>query len=654
MRILPIILCCHLAAGVSVAGEPPQSKAPRPQVFLITIDTLRADHVHCYGYDRIRTPALDSLAKQGIRFTQAFTPSPITNSSHTSILTGLLPSSHGVSDFGVPLAATHPTLAELLTKQGYHTAAFIGAVILDSKSLAPGLDRGFEFYDNFPEHTTTKSRWGRLERRGMVVEQRAESWLSAHPASSHFVWVHFYDPHDPYEPPPPYSAIYKDRLYDGEIAYADSALGHFLAFLKSKGWYDGALIVVVGDHGEGLGEHQENTHGIFLYDSTTHVPLLVKLPNNRAAGKEVEVQVRTTDIMPTILELLGSPTPEKLDGASLKPLFAGSETTSRTAFGQTDYPLRFGWAGLRSVRKDGFKFIEAPKPELYDLRSDSGELRNEYVPWNATVKELRKTLAELNPPLGGTKEPPPSAVSPHTIDELHALGYLGPADAGSSTYVPEPSLLPDPKDKIEEQNMLHAAMMAIENDEPAKARTSLEALLRLDDKSAIALSQLGHLEITSGNYKQAVVYLRQAYELRPEDATPALEYARALESNRDPGGARDVLLANLKLHPNQFSALLLLGQIYFHSGDLQSAEDQLEAAALLEPGNIEAVTSLSKVLLSEKKFEDAMELLETLASSASNDSSVFDLMAQAYTGLGKMRDARRAQLRANALRKPKT
>jgi len=653
MRILPIILCCHLATGASVARERVQDKASHPDVFLITIDTLRADHVHCYGYDRIRTPALDLLAKQGIRFTQAFTPSPITNSSHTSILTGLLPISHGVSDFGVPLAATHPTLAVLLAKRGYGTAAFIGSVILDSKSLAPGLDRGFGFYDNFPEHTATKSRWGRLERRGMEVERRAESWLNAHLLGSHFVWAHFYDPHDPYEPPPPYSDIYKDRLYDGEIAYADSALGHFVAFLKKKDWYDGALIVVVGDHGEGLGEHHEDTHGIFLYDSTTHVPLLVKLPNNREAGREVEAQVRTTDIMPTILELLGLPMPEKLDGESLKPFFTGTDVPPRTSFGQTDYPLRFGWAPLRSVRKEGFKFIEAPKPELYDLRSDSGELRNSYIPWNIRVQELRKTLAELGSPAQSSREPSPSAVSQNTIDELHALGYLGPADARSSTDVPEPSLLPDPKDKIEEQNLLHAAMMAIENDEPAKARGSLEKLLQLDAKSTIALSQLGHLEVSEGNYNKALEYLRQAHELLPGDTPLTLDYARAVELHGDIAGARDVLLTSLKQNPNQFSAQLLLGQIYFRSGDLRAAEDRLETAALMQPENVEALTSLSKVLLNQKRFADVVELLEPLAKSSSNDSVVFDSLAQAYTGLGRIADARRAQLRFKALHRQK-
>src|ERR1700736_173312 len=304
MRAVWFLLACGLTSVSLFANGQSKVQASPPNVFLITIDTLRADHVRCYGYQNIQTPALDSLAKDGVRFAQAFTPSPITNTSHTTILTGLLPSSHGVTDFAVPLAATHPTWAELLKKKGYHTAAFIGAVILDSKTLAPGLDRGFDFYDNFPEHSQTKSRWGRVERRGMDVVQRAEAWLSTHPQGPHFVWVHLYDPHDPYEPPAPYSQIYKDRLYDGEIAYADSALANFISYLKNHGWYENSLIVVVGDHGEGLGEHHEDTHGIFLYDATTHVPLILKLPGETAGKmKVVEAQVRTTDILPTVLAL---------------------------------------------------------------------------------------------------------------------------------------------------------------------------------------------------------------------------------------------------------------------------------------------------------------------------------------------------------------
>ncbi len=653
MRAFSIVLCC--SAGIALLGgyALAQDKPIRPDIFLITIDTLRADHVHCYGYDRIRTPALDLLAKQGIRFTQAFTPSPITNSSHTSIMTGLLPSSHGVSDFGVPLPAIHPTLAALLAKRGYRTAAFIGAVILDSKNLAPGLDRGFEFYDNFPEPATTKSRWGRIERRGMEVEQRAESWLDSHPTGAHFVWLHFYDPHDPYEPPPPFSDVYKGRLYDGEIAYADSALGQFLAYLKKREWYEGAMIVVVGDHGEGLGEHREDTHGIFLYDSTTHVPLIVKLPNEREAGRTVEAQVRTTDIMPTVLGLLGIAAPPSLDGESLEPFLTGIEATPRTVFGETDYPLRFGWAPLRSVRKEGFEFIEAPKPELYDLHADPGELRNQYEPWDGTVQKLRRVLAELSAKSPAAGKTSPGAVSVSTIDELHALGYLDSADARSATDVPEPWLLPDPKDKIEEQNLLHTAMMASENGDPNKARVALEKVLQLDESSAIALRQLGQLEMASGNYAKAAGYFRRRQDARPKDATDASEYGRALEMSGDLPGARGVLQASLKLNPDQFAARLSLGRVYLGLNDSKAAEVQFEAAVLLQPGSSEAQIDLAKALIRQKKFADAVELLEPVAGSSSDDAEMFEVLAEAYNGLGRRQDAQRAQSQARALQKSK-
>jgi tetratricopeptide (TPR) repeat protein len=550
------------------------------------------------------------------------------------------------------LAAKHATLAELLRKSNYRTAAFIGAVILDSKSLAPGFDRGFEFYDNFPEHPESKSHWGRIERRGMDVVQRAETWLDAHREGPHFIWVHLYDPHDPYEPPAPYSEVYKDRLYDGEIAYADSALGHFVAYLKKQGWYDGALIVVVGDHGEGLGEHHEDTHGIFLYDSTTHVPLIVKLPKDYEAVKEAHEQVRTTDIMPTILDLLGIPAPASLDGDSLKPFFASADAAPRTAFGETDYPLRFGWAPLRSVRKEGFKFIEAPRPELYDLHSDQGELHNNYVPWDAMVQRLRKELAALSAksPRGKTS---PAAVSAVTIDELHALGYLNSADARSFTDVPEPSLLPDPKDKIEEQNLLHMAMMASEDGQLAKARAAFEKILQLNDRSVIALSHLGRFEMNSGNYAKAAGYLRRLREVRPDDATAAFDHGRALELSGDLRSARDALQASLKLNPHQFATRLLLGQVYLRLDDPKTAEDQFEAAVLLQPGSSEAQTDLAKALIRQKKFADAVELLEPVAGSSNNDPEVFALLAEAYAGLGRRQDAQRAELRAKALQKSK-
>jgi choline-sulfatase len=646
------IFFCFLTIS-AYAGQAAPAKGARPDVFLVTIDTLRADHVHCYGYQQIETPTLDALAKDGIRFSQAFTPSPITNSSHTTILTGLLPSAHGVTDFGVPLAPSHATWAELLKQDGYHTAAFIGAVILDSKKLAPGLDRGFDFYDNFPEHSQTKSRWGRIERRGMDVVQRAEKWFASHPSGPHFMWVHLYDPHDPYEPPPPYSEIYRDRLYDGEIAYADSAFGQFISYLKRQGWYDNAVVIVVGDHGEGLGEHHELTHGIFLYDSTTHVPLIIKLPKRQAAGKQVEAQVRTTDILPTVLGLLGIEAPAHLDGESLQPFFASSEAVGRTAYGETDYPLRFGWAPLRSVRDEGFKFIEAPRPELYDLHSDPAETHNTYEPWNPTVQKLRGMLADLRARMPSSQQASPGAVGKGTSDELRALGYLGPADALSSTNVPEPSLLPDPKDKIQEQNLLHSAMVATENDHPAEARAALEEVLRIAPKSPIALVQLGQLELTQNNYAKAADYLHRAIEVRPNDTTATFDYGRALYLSGDLAGAREALQTSLKLDPNQFPARLMLGQACLKLNDLSAAEDQLEAALLLQPKNAEAQLSLAHVLIARQKFSEAVDTLLPLTRSEPGNADAYALLAQAYSALGKKQEARSAEMRAEAIRAQK-
>jgi len=602
-----------LVLASAIAGGQRRQTPLRPDVFLITIDTLRADHVHCYGDRNIQTPALDALAKDGIRFAHAFTPSPITNSSHTTILSGLLPSSHGVTDFAIPLAADHATWAQLLKDgDGYHTAAFIGAVILDSKSLAPGLDRGFDYYDNFPERPSSASRWGRVERRGMDVVGRAEHWLDSHPSGPRFVWVHLYDPHDPYDPPPPYSQIYKDRLYDGEIAYADSALANFLDYLKRRSWYRNAIVVVVGDHGEGLGEHGENTHGIFLYDATTHVPLIAKLPQGTGAGKIVDAQVRTTDILPTVLDLLGMAMPAKLDGKSLTPYFLG-DTSDRVAIGETDYPARFGWAPLRSIRTQDFKLIEAPHAELYDLQKDPSELDNLYAPGNPVAGKLDAILAD----------------SPSKM---------------------RPSALPDPKDKIQEANLLHTAMLASEDNRPDDARAALEEVLKLDPKSSTALRSLGELELNAGEYSAAARHMQQARETRPDDATTWLREGEARVKMGDFEGAREAFESSLKLTPGQTEARLSLGDVYLHLKNPAAAEDQFEAASLLDPNSIPAQLGTARALMAQGKTGQALQQLTPLTESNPKDPEIFDLLAQAYRGVGKPQEAEKAEAQARLLR----
>ena len=391
-------------------------------------------------------------------------------------------------------------------------------------------------------------------------------------------------------------------------------MAHFVAYLKKQGWYENSIVAVVGDHGEGLGQHGEETHGIFLYDSTTHVPLIVKLPNRNGAGKVVDAQVRTTDILPTVLDLLHVSTEAKFDGESLKPYFAGADSANRTAFGQTDYPLRFGWAPLRSVRADGFKLIQAPRPELYDLRADPGELKNVYQEQDPTATRFRGMLANIKD---------------------------ATAAAGAS--------LPDPKDKIEEQNLLHTAMMTSDDDRPADARTALERVLQLDPKSATALRQLGELELTAKNYAPAADYLKRAREVRPEDSTAAFYEGQAREKIGDLPAARDALEASLKLTPGQLPARVLLGRVYLGLKDPKAAADQFEAALLVDSGSVDAQMGAAQAQIAQGSFAEAISQLEPLSKSNPDNAEVFASLAQAYRGAGKNAEAQQAEDRAKSL-----
>jgi arylsulfatase A-like enzyme/Flp pilus assembly protein TadD len=642
-----LILLAFVAATAAAFGQ-------HPDVYLVTIDTLRADHVGAYGYARAQTPTLDALAQEGIRFEQAFTPSPITNTSHASIMTGLLPSHHGVTDFAIPLGRDKITLAAQLHAAGYHTGAFIGAIILDSTSLAPGLDQGFDFYFNFPPSAAhIKSRYGRVERRGMDVVARAQQWVAA-TKGPRFAWVHLYDPHDPYDPPAPYAAKFKDHPYDGEVAYADHVLGQFVAFLKQRGLYDNALIIVVGDHGEGLGEHGEDTHGIFLYDSTLHVPLIVKPPKAKPAANQrghdpwfthyTTAQVRTIDIAPTVLALVGVPATAKFDGESLESSLGGPHRPDRTVLAETDYPLRFGWAPLRSVRAEHQKYIDAPRPEFYDLDADPKETQNIYEPWSRGTQALRQILADAHLRKVDTSAAVPAA----TAAELKALGYF--PEVHGETTASEPSLLPDPKDKIGEQNLLHRAMLADEDGDRPAARAALEKALVADPKSPSALLQLGQLELQDKHYQEAAALLARARDVRPTDAAVALYLGQALFRLGDYAHARVALEAALVLVPGQYEARLLLGATFAQLQQFPAAQDQLEAAAILGPRRAEPRQQLGALLVQQKKYDDAVAALTLATQLAPRDAAAYDLLAQAYRGLGKVTDARKAAAKAQQLR----
>jgi choline-sulfatase len=585
-----LLFVAMTASAVAQAPRRAEPAPPRPDVYLITIDTLRADHVGCYGAKSVKTPNLDSLCRAGIRFAQAISPAPITNSAHASIFTGLYPSHHGVTDFGIPLVPSHLTIAEILKQNGYATAAFPAAVILDAKTLAPGFGRGFDYYDSFPQLPPTAPRFGRLERRADDVVAHFAKWMSTAPAGPRFAWIHLYDPHDPYEPPAPYNAEYKSHLYDGEIAYADHALGVLMAALKRADRYNNALIIVVGDHGEGLGEHGEDTHGIFLYDSTLHVPLIIKLPASAHAGTVVAPQITSVDVVPTIVRELHIITTAKFDGA---PLLA-SKSTQHQAVSETQYPLQFDWAPLKSLRAGGFKYIEAPRPELYNLHDDPKELNNIYAPWDQTLQKLRAELAEFRKTVPAQAAANAAAPVPeNTLDELRALGYLG-HDLGQTT-APEASLLPDPKDKIEVQNLLHAAMLANGENDLASARAALAKAVALDPNSATALADLGKNELKTGDARSAAQHLARAWQLKPQDSSIAVALGMALSANGDNTAAQHVLERALKDNPGQASPRVALGRIYINQNKLDAAQDQLEAALLSVPNNVDAHIALAQV-----------------------------------------------------------
>ena len=609
-----------LALLVSAACA--QTQDP-PDIFLITVDTLRADRVN--GENAVATRGFARLAAAGVTFTQAFTSTPLTSPAHASILTGRYPAVHGVHDFGFPLPESMTTLAEVLKQSGYQTAAFVGALVLDSKTLAPGFDQGFDTYFNFPAGKKEGSRWGRLERRAGDVVAEAERWLAAHRSGPRFVWVHLYDPHDPYEPPEPFAAQFRGREYDGEVAYADSELARFLEFLNANGWYRDALIIATGDHGEGLGDHGEDSHGILLYDSTLHVPLVVKPAGDRPNRKVVDALVRGVDLFATMVEAVGAPA-SKTDGTSLSPLWRGIDDSARQLVAETQYPLRFGWAPLLALRSESHKLVEAPRVEFYDLKSDPGETRNVYQPWSEDVRRLRTALRHYRE--SAPRPAPQNAkVLQSTLDELKALGYLG-NDPGASE-VPEPSLLPDPKDRIAVHNALHAAMMLESQGNDRGAREALNRALALEPESFPGRSQAGMLELRAGNHRAAVAHLKRAHQIRPKDASVAFALGDALFALKDFAAARSALNAALQLDPRRYEARVRLGEAESALGNLTVALAHFEAAALLQPDRTEADVASARVYLTRGENARAIPLLRRAARKAPDDASIATLLAEA-------------------------
>jgi arylsulfatase A-like enzyme/Flp pilus assembly protein TadD len=624
---------------VAAAASAANPSAP-PNVVIITIDTLRADHLGCYGYKDIKTPNIDGLAADGVRFEQAYTPVPITLPSHTVIFTGTFPMASGMHDFsGNRLSQTQPTLASVLKERGYTTGAVVASAVLDSRF---GLNRGFDFYyDHFDFSRLQESNLDEMERPGNLVADEALSWLNQNRAKRFFLWMHLYDPHYPYRPPAPYSEQYASHPYDGEIAFADAEVGRVLRFLKEKGLYQNTLIVLSGDHGEGLGDHGEKTHGFFIYNSTLHVPLIFKLPLSQSAKpRTVAAPVSLVDLMPSVLEAAKATIPSDVQGKSLLPLLAGkTPETSAPLYSETFLPrLHFNWSELRGLQVGNYHLIEAPKPELYDLSKDPKELDNLAAGKKAVTEELRTKLAGVIRDYSLGKEmAEKTSLDPAMMERLKSLGYAGFSGGGNPTISNRE--LPDPKDRIQVYELISDALSESQHGDYAQSSEKLITALKTEPDSVAVHYLLGLNYYRMSEFAKSVGEFQRVLQLSPDYALAAFHLGLAYTRSNMFDQAIPVFKRTLELDSTNFSAAYDLGLIYVQKGMSKEAEaafrHSIEVNAQYAPGHL----ALGELLLAQGKTDEAIVELRTTTELAPANPRAHASLARALAAKGLAREA---------------
>ena len=646
---LLLALSCLASAQARKPGSAldPTAHSVHPNIILITLDTTRADRMGFLGSKRGLTPNLDALAKQAVVFSQAYSHVPLTTASHTTILTGTYPQFNHVIDFGIPLSANLPYLPDLLHQQGYHTAAFVGSLILDPlDGTAPGFDRGFDVYDaGFHLRRHGMDRYNSVERRAGVVVDHALGWLSQNHSGPFFLWVHLYDAHDPYDPPPPYKQRYASQPYDGEIAYADSAVGKLLSVLRAHGLYDNALIAIMADHGESLGAHGENTHGVFLYDETLHVPLVIKLPGDRAAGRRLDTRVGLVDVAPTILREADLTVPKEMQGEPLQPMFAKTAAINaaagredRPAYAETDYPHRaFNWSALRAIRTGKYLYIQAPQRELYNQASDPGETRNLANDSKAVADTLASQLDDFRRKTSQTLVQL-ARPDPEQTRKLAALGYVASeASAGKDEKLLTGA---DPKSKIEISNLLHDAMFDVEDARYQQAIPLLKRVLQDEPEMPVANMQFGMAQARLGNYSEALAPLEKAVKLVPDNGMGHYELGLALFETGDWKAAAPEFEATVAKAPRWTDAHFSLAAVYARIDRVPDAMKELDITLTSDPDHYRANLLRGRILSLQNNPQEALPNLEKAVKvqPASVEAHLF--LADAYAQLGRQADAK--------------
>jgi arylsulfatase A-like enzyme/Flp pilus assembly protein TadD len=631
-RICLVIASLLLASGLSTL----RAAGPRPNVLLITIDTLRPDRLGCYGSPFLQTPTIDGLAASGVLFSRAFAHAPLTLPSHTDILLGTTPLQHGVHDNGnFKVPEDLPTLATFLKQNGYTTGAFIGAFPLDSRF---GLDRGFDVYDeSYGSGTALDFKFA--ERKAQAVVASALAWLDGR-AGPWFVWVHCFDPHQPYEPPEPFLSHYKTDPYDGEVAYVDASLAKLFAFLKDSGQAGRTVVVLTGDHGQSLGEHGETTHGYFAYNSTLWVPLIISGPGIKP-GRVAE-NVCHIDIFPTVCDLVGLERPAFLQGRSLVPAMSGKDLASldsRPIYFESLYAYyRRGWAPLRGFIEGPKKFIDSPIPEIYDLKTDFGEVHNLA---GKDVSREKAELAALMKSESGREAAPRAALSAEAREKLQSLGYVGGGyqPPAKTNFGPEDDL----KTLLPYNHKFEDAQDAYFRGEADRSIGLLKELIR--ERPDFDNPYLFLVTVYEKQHRlpDAEAVLKTGSEKNPRNYKLAIEYGIVLAENGRNDEAIRVLgkaSAMIDWDPELWN---YLGVAYWNKGDLANARTAYEHALSLDPkyavvlsnlGTVE--TELAMKTKDAASLRPAMDHFKRAIECDPKDPAAYNGLGAVYRMLGDL------------------
>ncbi|MGE5244909.1 MAG: sulfatase-like hydrolase/transferase [Betaproteobacteria bacterium] len=588
-------------------------------IVLISIDTLRADHLPVYGYTKVRTPAIDALARDGVVFDHAYSHAPQTLPAHTALLSGRLPFDTGVRDnLGFTVPPKVRLLPQMLHDRGYATGGVVSAFVLRHET---GISRGFDFFDDKMPPSSPEVTIGEIQRDGGESEAIAERWLTRIGTSRAFLFLHLYEPHKPYTPPARYAQY---APYDGEIAYADEIVGRLMKYLKTHQLYDQSTIVLLADHGEGLGDHGEQEHGLFVYDETIHVPLIVKMPGGEHGGRRIPDVVSQVDIVPTILDLVKAPIPDNLRGRSLTPLLDGTgQLPEQAVYSEAMYGrYHFGWSELTALTDGRYRYIKAPHDELYDLERDPHERDNLAGDRPQARMALRSALDRLT---NGTKIDAPAEVSADARERLAALGYVGSQAAPPDTPGDE---LPDPKDKLDILERYRAAVDLAQARQWPQAIALLQQILKDDPGMADVWTQLATIDIRAARFEQAIDAYKHAIELQPAVANTYIGAASAMLHLRKFEDARKhaELAAQVASDANDAhmvaSAHEMLANIALARHDEDAARQEAALAQKAEPSLPIAAYVDARLLYDAGRYEDALPLFEQAIAALKAPGSI--------------------------------